>query len=66
VQGEANDTMALAKALIADLQDGFGVSVEFDSVAASKIFHDLITGKLVGKVTLPLLIKVDPAVDAKG
>ena len=66
VQGEANDTMALAQALIADLQDGFGVSVEFDSVAASRIFHDLITGKLVGKVTLPLLIKVDPAVDTKG
>ena len=62
LQGEANQTMALAQDLIADLQDGFGVTVELDENAAKTLAMMLLKGK-AGK--LPLTIKIDPKIDSK-
>ena len=61
MQGNANFTMAMAQDLIADLKDGFGVSIEIDAGAAQTL-----VGLLMGKAgTLPLKVKIDPEVDAK-
>jgi hypothetical protein len=66
LQGNANQTMAWAQDLIADVTDGVGITVEVDTVAAAKIFNDILAGKLTGKVQLPLTVKIDPTVDTKG
>ena len=59
LQGNANFTMAEAQALIADLQDGFGVTIEIDEGAAKTLM-----GILLGQAgTLPVKVKIDPTVD---
>jgi hypothetical protein len=65
VQGRANETLGMAQDLIADLQDGFGVKVEFDLTKTAELLNHLMVGKLPGKFELPLTIKVDPTVDVK-
>jgi len=59
VQGEASFTMQMARDLIADLQDGFGVTIEMDENAAQALM-DVFTGK--GR-KIPVTIKIDPSVD---
>jgi hypothetical protein len=61
VQGEANSTLNVAKDLLADLKDGFGVTVTIDEGAAQILLGIILHGK-AGK--LPLKIVVDPQVDA--
>ena len=61
LQGEANQTMALAQDLISDLQDGFGVTIEMDENAAQALM-DVFTGK--GR-KIPVTIKIDPKIDSK-
>ena len=60
VQGEANQTMAIAQDLLRDLQDGFGVTITLDENAAKTLATMLLKGR-AGK--LPLTIKIDPTVD---
>ena len=62
LQGNANFTMAMAQDLLADLQDGFGVTVSIDKNAARTILTHLLKGL---ECDLPIRIKVDPTVDAK-
>jgi hypothetical protein len=59
LQGEANHTMGLAQDLIADLQDGFGVTITVDDDAVKKLMKILLG--FPGE--LPLRIKIDPKVD---
>ena len=59
LQGNANFTLAEAQALIDDLKDGFGVTIELDENAAQKLM-DVFTGK--GR-KIPVTIKVDPTID---
>jgi hypothetical protein len=67
LQGEANETMAMAQDLLADLKDGVGVTVVIDAEAARSIFMSLLKGeKMEGKITLPISLKIDPSVDTKG
>ena len=62
MEGDADRTMQLARDLIADLQDGFGVSIEIDAKAAQTIM-----GLLMGRAgTLPIRVKIDPTVDSGG
>jgi hypothetical protein len=60
VQGEANETMALAQALLADLADGFGVTVTVDAGAVKTLTDMLLAGK---ECKLPLRITIDPEID---
>jgi hypothetical protein len=60
VQGEANYTLGMAQDLIADLQDGFGITITVDANAVKKIA--MILAGTPGK--LPLRIKIDPQIDA--
>jgi len=60
VQGEANETMALAQALMADLADGFGVTVTVDAGAVKTLTDMFLAGK---ECKLPLRITIDPSVD---
>jgi hypothetical protein len=62
VQGNANHTMGLAQDLIADLQDGFGLTITLDDGAATKLFHAVTSGKAC---ELPIRIKIDPTIDTK-
>ena len=66
IQGNANFTMAqaqeliaLGKALVDDLQDGFGVTIHVDEGAVRQLLA-IAAGK-PGK--LPLRVEVDPRVD---
>jgi len=59
VQGEANETMAMAQDLLADFKDGFGITLELDENAAQALM-DVFTGK--GR-KIPVTIKIDPSVD---
>ena len=66
LQGEANLTMAQAQALLAvaealveDLADGVGITVNVDAGAAKTIM-----GIMLGKAgKLPLSVQIDPTVD---
>lgn len=60
LQGNANDTMALAQDLIADLKDGFGITLHLEDGAAVKLLHAVTSGK---GFDLPLTIRIDPSVD---
>jgi hypothetical protein len=51
--------MGLAQDLIADLQDGFGVTITVDDDAVKKLMKILLG--FPGE--LPLRIKIDPTVD---
>lgn len=60
VQGEANETMALAQALIADFQDGFGITIHVEPHVLAKLYQAIRNEE---GADLPITIKVDPAVD---
>ena len=60
LQGNANDTMGLAQALIEDLKDGFGLTITLDDEAGAKLLHAVTSGKAC---ELPIRIKIDPTVD---
>lgn len=60
VHGAANDTLGMAQDLLADLQDGFGVSVTVDAHAAKTLVDMILAGKAC---TLPFHIKIDPTKD---
>ena len=67
LQGAANVTLQDARDLLADLQDGFSVTLVIDAEAARVIFMSLLKGeKMEGKITLPISLKIDPSVDTKG
>ena len=59
LQGQANNTMGLVQDLVADLQDGFGVTVSVDAHAVKKLM-EILLGE---PGDLPLKIKIDPTVD---
>ena len=61
LQGEANYTMQVAQDLIADMQDGFGVTIHLDEHAIKAMFK-LLKGEAGD---LPLTIKIDPSMDVK-
>lgn len=63
VQGNANETMALAQDLLADLKDGFGVRIVVDQEKATEIFLGLFNGTLAGPIELPLTIRIVPEED---
>lgn len=63
LQGEANETMGLAQDLLADLKDGFGVRIVFDTGKATELFAGLFNGTLSGPVELPLTIRIVPEED---
>jgi hypothetical protein len=50
----------MAQDLLADLQDGFGVSVTVDAHAAKTLVDMILAGKAC---TLPFHIKIDPTKD---
>ena len=60
LQANANFTMAEIQALVDDLQDGFGITIEVDEAAARKIMS-ILTGHAG---TFPVRLKIDPQVDA--
>jgi hypothetical protein len=59
LQGEANATMGMAQALLAELQDGFGVEIEVAPHAGKQLL-ELLKGK---GGTLPVRIRVLPDED---
>jgi hypothetical protein len=64
VQGEANLTLDDIRALVEDLHDGFGLSVEVDAAKLMDMLNKLMTGVSVpDKFTIPLTLKVDPTID---
>jgi len=66
IESSANLTMQDARDLLADFQDGFGVTVVVDAEAARSIFMSLLKGeKMEGKITLPISLKIDPSVDTE-
>jgi hypothetical protein len=60
MQGEANETMGLAQDLIADLSDGFGVTVSVDPAKFWDCWAKLRSGE---KFDLPITVQIDPTVD---
>lgn len=62
IQGEANETMAFAQALLADLADGVGVKIHVDANAVKTLMDMFLAGK---ECDLPFTVKVDPTVDTK-
>jgi len=63
LQGNANFTLAEAQALIADLQDGFGLKIVVDAGKIRPLLNQLLVGNSEGPVELPLTIKIDPTID---
>ena len=61
IEGDADHTMAIARDLLADFQDGFGVTVEIDEDATKKLIALLFKGQAG---SLPLKIKIDPTIDS--
>lgn len=62
IQGSANLTLQDARDLLADLQDGFGVTITVDANAAKTMMDMFLGGK---ECKLPLTIKIDPTIDTK-
>jgi phage gp37-like protein len=62
IQGSANLTLQDARDLLADLQDGFGVTVQVDANAMKTLMDMFLAGK---ECKLPLTIKIDPTIDTK-
>ena len=64
VADQASFVLQLVEALIADLQDGFGVelSVEVDK-EATRMLLELLAGK-PGTLPIKLITKIDPTIDA--
>lgn len=62
LQGNANNTMGLVQDLVADLQDGFGVTLHMEPHALAKLYKAITNEE---GADLPLTIKVDPAVDTQ-
>lgn len=60
LQGNANDTMALAQDLIADLKDGVGLTIHLEPHALAKLYQAITNEE---GADLPITIKIDPAVD---
>jgi len=60
---QAQELVAACKDLVADIQDGVGVSIEIDTDKLLPVMMDIITSKATGKVVLPLRLVVDPSVD---
>ena len=60
LQGNANFTMAEIQALVEDLQDGFGVEIDIDEGAATKLAQILLSGKAA---TLPFRVRIVPEID---
>ena len=65
VQGAANLTLQDARDLLADLADGFGVTVTIDATAAKILFQAVVSGTLHGKIDLPISLRIDPSSDTK-
>jgi hypothetical protein len=65
VQGEANETMALAQDLLADLKDGFGITASIDAVKLQSLVKSLLVGNAIGTFELPITLKIDPSVDTE-
>jgi hypothetical protein len=63
IQGAASLTLQDARDLLADLQDGFGITVHIDADAAKNLMNLFMAGK---ECKLPISIQIDPRVDAKG
>jgi hypothetical protein len=62
VQGAANLTLQDARDLVADLQDGIGITIHVDANAVKTLMDMFLAGK---ECKLPLTIKIDPTVDTK-
>ena len=62
LQGNANQTMALAQDLIADLKDGVGLTIHLEPHALKKLYAAFTNEE---GADLPITIKIDPAVDTK-
>lgn len=60
LQGNANNTMGLVQDLVADLQDGFGVTLHLEPHALKKLYAAFMNEE---GADLPLTVKIDPAVD---
>ena len=60
LQGAANITMEDVRALVADLQDGFGITLSVDTGAAKTLMDSFLAGR---ECKIPLHITIDPGVD---
>lgn len=60
LQGKGNQTMDLVQDLVADLKDGFGVTVHLEPHALAKLYKAITNEE---GADLPITIKIDPAVD---
>jgi hypothetical protein len=64
LQGEANLTLDDARDLLADFQDGFGVTISVDAKELQTIIKQLLVGNMVGKIKLPFEFHIDPTKDS--
>ena len=62
LQGAANLTLQDARDLLADLSDGFGISITVDAGAVKTLVDMFLAGQ---SVTLPIRISIDPTIDTK-
>lgn len=62
LQGNANETLQMAKDLIDDLKDGVGITIHLNAGAAKTLASMLLKGHAGD---LPLTVTIDPTVDSK-